>query len=187
MKAGDTAHAETCRIPNVVEAAAGTFKVPPLVALVVRDILERMMELEDRTLVRFRVNIKHIEVPEGIEVLAKSSFYDMRGIVDIRLPGSLKRIESRAFRNCIGLGQVTFDGDEIQIDEDAFRNCTSLKSVRTCDGAVYSFHGLNDIYRTDPEGVHTEKEQTGEALSGCTALMPCAVNPALRAGERAFA
>lgn len=26
-----------------------------------------------------------------------------------------------------------------------------------------------------------------EALSGCTALMPCAVNPALRAGERAFA
>ncbi len=187
VKAGDTAHAETCRIPNVVEAAAGTFKVPPLVALVVRDILERMMELEDRALVRFRVNIKHIEVPEGIEVLAKSSFYDMRGIVDIRLPGSLKRIESRAFRNCIGLEQVTFDGDEIQIDEDAFRNCTSLKSVRTCDGAVYSFHGLNDIYRTDPEGVHTEKEQTGEALSGCTALMPCAVNPALRAGERAFA
>ncbi len=165
VKAGDTAHAETCRIPNVVEAAAGTFKVPPLVALVVRDILERMMELEDRALVRFRVNIKHIEVPEGIEVLAKSSFYDMRGIVDIRLPGSLKRIESRAFRNCIGLEQVTFDGDEIQIDEDAFRNCTSLKSVRTCDGAVYSFHGLNDIYRTDPEGVHTEKEQTGEALA----------------------
>lgn len=187
VKAGDTEHAETYRIPNVVEAAAGTFKVPPLVALVVRDILERMMELEDRALVRFRVNIKHIEVPEGIEVLAKSSFYDMRGIVDIRLPGSLKRIESRAFRNCIGLEQVTFDGDEIQIDEDAFRNCTSLKSVRTCDGAVYSFHGLNDIYRTDPEGVHTEKEQTGEALSGCTALMPCAVNPALRAGERAFA
>ncbi len=187
VKAGDTEHAETCRIPNVVEAAAGTFKVPPLVALVVRDILERMMELEDRTLVRFRVNIKHIEVPEGIEVLAKSSFYDMRGIVDIRLPGSLKRIESRAFRNCIGLEQVTFDGDEVQIDEDAFRNCTSLKSVRTCDGAVYRFHGLNDIYRTDPEGVHTEKEQTGEALSGCTALMPCAVNPALRAGERAFA
>ena len=26
-----------------------------------------------------------------------------------------------------------------------------------------------------------------EALSGCTVLMPCAVNPALRAGERAFA
>ena len=140
---------ETVCIPNVVEVVAGAFRVPPLVELVVRDILERMMELEGRTLVRFRVNIKQIEIPEGIEVLAKSSFYDMRGIVDIRLPGSLKHIESRAFRNCIGLERVTFGGSEVEIDEDAFRNCTSLKSVRTCDGAEYTFHGLNDIYRTD--------------------------------------
>lgn len=139
---------ETYCIPNVVEVVAGAFKVPSLVELVVRDILERMMELEGRNLIRFRVNIKHIEVPEGIEVLAKSSFYDMRGIVDIRLPKSLRHIESRAFRNCIGLEQVTFGGSDVQIDEDAFRNCTSLKSVRTCDGAEYMFHGLNDIYKT---------------------------------------
>lgn len=138
---------ETYRIPNVVEVVAGAFRVSLLVELVVRDILERMMELEGRTLVRFRVNIKHIEVPEGIEVLARSSFYDMRGIVDIRLPESLRHIESRTFRNCIGLEQVTFGGSDVQIDEDAFRNCTSLKSVRTCDGAEYVFRGLNDIYR----------------------------------------
>lgn len=150
-KAESGASVETFCIPNVVEVVAGAFKVPPLVELVVRDILERMMELDGRTLVRFRVNIKHIDVPEGIEVLAKSSFYDMRGIVDITFPKSLKRIESRAFRNCIGLEQVTFGGSEVQIDEDAFRNCTSLKSVRTCDGAEYTFHGLNDIYRTDTE------------------------------------
>lgn len=141
------ADGETFCIPNVVDAAAGVCKVPPLIALVVRDILERMMELEGRTLVRFRVNIKHIEVPEGIEVLGKSSFYDLRGIVDIRLPKSLQRIESRAFRNCIGLEEVILGGNEVQIDEDAFRNCTSLKTVRTCDGAVYTFEGLKDIYK----------------------------------------
>lgn len=141
------ADGETFCIPNVVDAAAGACSVPPLIALVVRDILERMMELEGRTLVRFRVNIKHIEVPEGIEVLGKSSFYDLRGIVDIRLPKSLRKIESRAFRNCIGLEEVVLGGDGVQIDEDAFRNCTSLKTVRTCDGAVYTFEGLADIYR----------------------------------------
>ena len=161
---------ETYRIPNVVEVVAGAFYVPPLVELVVRDILERMMELEGRTLVRFRVNIKHMEVPEGIEVLAKSSFYDMRGIVDIRLPKSLRYIESRAFRNCIGLEQVTFGGSDVQIDEDAFRNCTSLKSVRTCDGAEYMFHGLNDIYKI--RAGHSDQQegtiQTGmECHSGC--------------------
>jgi len=148
---------ETYCIPNVVEVAAGAFKVPPLMELVVRDILERMMELEGRNLVRFRVNIKHMEVPEGIEVLVKSSFYDMRGIVDIKLPKSLKRIESRAFRNCIGLEQVTFGGSEVQIDEDAFRNCTSLKSVRTCDKAEYTFEGLHDIYRTETKEVPSQK------------------------------
>lgn len=141
------ADGETFCIPNVVDAAAGACSVPPLIALVVRDILERMMELEGRTLVRFRVNIKHIEVPEGIEVLGKSSFYDLRGIVDIRLPKSLRKIESRAFRNCIGLEEVVLGGDGLQIDEDAFRNCTSLKIVRTCDEAVYTFEGLEDIYR----------------------------------------
>lgn len=153
---------ETFCIPNVVEVVAGSCKVPRLVELVVRDILERMMELEGRTLVRFRVNIKHIEVPEGIEVLARSSFYDMRGIVDIKLPRSLRRIESRAFRNCIGLEQVTFGAGSVQIDEDAFRNCTSLKQVRTCDGAQYTFHGLKDIYRADPDS--TERREMVSAV-----------------------
>ena len=143
------ADGETYCIPNVVEVAAGTFTVPPLMELVVNDILLRMMELENRTLIRFHINIKHVEVPEGIEILAKSSFFDMRGILDIKLPSSLKRIESRAFRNCIGLEQVQLCGDAISIDEDAFRNCTSLRTVKTCDGTAYLFCGLSDIYRKE--------------------------------------
>lgn len=143
------ADGETYCIPNVVEVAAGTFAVPPLMELVVNDILLRMMELENRTLIRFRINIKHVEVPEGIEILAKSSFFDMRGILDIKLPSSLKRIESRAFRNCIGLEQVQLCGDAISIDEDAFRNCTSLRTVKSCDGTAYLFCGLSDIYRKE--------------------------------------
>lgn len=145
-------HEEVFRIPNVIDVAVGAFKVPRLIDLVVNDIVLRMMELEGRCLVRFRINIKHVEVPEGIEVLGKSSFYDMRGILDIRLPKSLKRIESRAFRNCIGLEQVTFGGDEVQIDEDAFRNCTSLKRIRTCGGKEYLFEGLSDIYKINQDG-----------------------------------
>lgn len=143
------ADGESLRIPNVVDVAVGAFKVPRLIGLVVEDIVLRMMELEGRTLVRFRVNIKHVEVPEGVEVLARSSFFDMRGIVDIRLPGTLERIESRAFRNCIGLEQVILGNDRVSIDADAFRNCTSLRSVRTCDGTEYVFGGLTDIYRVD--------------------------------------
>lgn len=144
------ADGETYFLPNVVEAAADSFFLPPLIKLVVQDIVLRMMELEYRTLVRFRINIKHVEVPEGIEVLAKSSFYDLRGIVDIKLPQSLRQIESRAFRNCIGLEQVILHGDTISIDKDAFRNCTALRSIQTSDGSVYLFHGLSDIFKIKP-------------------------------------
>ncbi len=163
------ADGETFHMPNLVDVAVGSFKVPPLIARVVRDILERMMELEGRTLVRFRVNIKHIEVPEGVEVLGKSSFYDMRGIVDIRLPRTLKKIESRAFRNCIGLEQVILGGNEIEIDEDAFRNCTSLKAVRTSDGTVYTFEGLHRLYRICSEASLSQEacaaSEKGEAAA----------------------
>lgn len=142
------AQGESFRMPNVIEAAVGELQVPSLVKLIVQDIL-RVMELDGRCLVRFRVNIKHVEVPEGIECLAKSCFYDMRGILTVKLPGTLKRIESRAFRNCIGLEKVIFGAEQVQIYEDAFRNCTSLTTVRTADGSEYIFSGLSDIYRTD--------------------------------------
>lgn len=144
------ADGETYFLPNVVEAAADSFFLPPLMKLVVQDIVLRMMELEYRTLIRFRINIKHVEVPEGVEILAKSSFYDLRGIVDIKLPQSLRLIESRAFRNCIGLEQVILQNDTVFIEKDAFRNCTALRSVQTSDSSVYLFHGLCDIFKKNP-------------------------------------
>ena len=142
------ADGETFKMSNVVEAAAGGLQAPSIVHLIVSDIL-RMMELDGKCLVRFRVNIKHVEVPEGIKVLAKSSFFDMRGILDIRLPRSLRQIESKAFRNCISLEKVIFGSDNVQIHRDAFRNCTSLKWVITCDGAEYMFSGLSDRYQLE--------------------------------------
>ncbi len=145
------ADGETYPIPNVVEAAAGLVPLPPRMACIVKDILLRMMEWEGRTLLRFRVNIKQVDVPEGIEVLAKSSFFDMRGIQEIKLPESLKRIENHAFRNCIGLERVIFGGNELDIAKDAFRNCTALRSVRTCDGTEYLFGGLEHIYKKERE------------------------------------
>ena len=80
-----------------------------------------MMELDGRCLVKFLTNLKHVEIPEGIEMLGKSCFFDKRGILSVKLPKSLKEIGSRAFRNCINLETVVFDGDPVRIHEDAFK------------------------------------------------------------------
>lgn len=146
---------DCCVIPNAVEAVAGDLPVPALVRLIAVDIL-RMMELEGRTLIRFLTNLKQVEIPEGIEALGKSCFFDKRGILSVKLPKSLKEIGSRAFRNCINLERVSFEGDAVRICGDAFKNCTSLKTIRTGDGKEYRFEGLAGMGGTDvPETVRS--------------------------------
>lgn len=128
-------------IPNAVEAVAGNMEVPPLVRAVAVDIL-RMMELDGRCLAKFQTNLKHVEIPEGIEKIGKSSFYDKRGIISVKFPVSLKEIDSRAFRNCISLEKVVFQGEPVRIHEDAFKNCSSLKEVVMPGGMVYKVEGI---------------------------------------------
>ena len=147
---------EHVRIANAVEAAASGQDMPPLARQVVTDIL-KMMELEGRRLVRFLINLKHVEIPEGVESLAKSCFFDKRGIVSVTLPGSLREIESRAFRNCISLEQIEFQGEEMQgeeveIREDAFRNCTSLKTIRLGKKQEYQLTGLVGVTEVSGNG-----------------------------------
>lgn len=138
------ADGECLNIISAVEVVAGAVQVPSLVRTIADDIL-KMMELDGRKLVRFIANIKHIEVPEGVEILSKSCFFDMRGMTTVSLPASLKAIESRAFRNCINLTEVSFNGEQVEIREDAFKNCTSLKLVRTYRGEEYTFSGISGL------------------------------------------
>lgn len=128
-------------IPNAVEAVAGDMPLPGLVRKIAADIL-RMMKLDGRTVVEFLTNLKHVEIPEGVEKIGKSAFFDKRGILSIKLPKSLKEIESRAFRNCISLETVIFEGDGLRIHEDAFKNCTSLKYILTPDGTRHELAGV---------------------------------------------
>lgn len=138
------ADGEVCRIANVVEALLGKKDLPVLVRTIAVDVL-RMMELEGSCLLRFLTNLKHVEIPEGIESLAKSCFFDKRGIISVVFPKSLKEIGSRAFRNCINLERVVFQGEEVQIREDAFKNCSSLRYICTGEGETYELSGIHRL------------------------------------------
>lgn len=135
---------ESWHIPNVVEVLAGEMQVPSLVRVIAGDAL-RMIELEGRCLIRYLINLKHVEIPEGIESLGTGCFFDKRGILSVKLPKSVRKIGSRAFRNCISLEKVSFEGEAPNICVDAFKNCTSLKSIKTKDGKEYSFGGLASL------------------------------------------
>ncbi len=149
----------TYRFPNAVEAVAGEMELPRLVRAIAVDIL-RMMELEGRCLLTFRTNLKHVDIPEGIERIGKSCFFDKRGIGSVRFPRSLKEIGSRAFRNCINLETVIFEGKEISIHEDAFKNCSSLKTIRMPGNLQYELEGIGGLQGTEvPEQVRLIQKQ----------------------------
>lgn len=137
------ADGETYHIGNAVNVVTGECAVPDVIGVIAEDIL-RMMELDGRCLVKFLTNIKHVEIPEGIDKIGKSCFFDKRGILSVKLPKSLRVIESRAFRNCINLEKVVFLGEiaGIQVCEDAFKNCTTLKEIQTMDGKLYQITGI---------------------------------------------
>ncbi len=145
--------------PNAVEVIAGELEVPLLVHAIAVDIL-RMMELEGRCLVKFLTNLKHVEIPEGIERIGKSSFFDKRGIISVKFPSTLKEIESRAFRNCISLEAVVFGQEQAVIHEDAFKNCSSLKEVCVLGGGSYGMEGISGVFGEEiPALVRTIQKQ----------------------------
>ena len=146
-------------IPTLVDAAVGELNVPDLIHQIVADVLS-MFELDSRCLVRFRTNLKHAEIPEGIEEIGRSCFFDKRGVLSVTLPASLKEIKDRAFRNCIGLEKITFHGNNVKIDDDAFKNCSSLKKIFMPGGREFSLQGItNSASGEIPELVKTIHQQ----------------------------
>ncbi len=116
---------------------------PDLIRAIAKDIY-RIMEIENGCLVKFLTNLTHAEIPEGITSLGKSSFFDKKGMISIKLPASLTHIDCRAFRNCINLEKITFGNDQLTVSPDAFKNCTTLKYVELPDGTQYELSGLPD-------------------------------------------
>lgn len=145
--------------PNAVEVVAGEMAVPGLVRAIAVDVL-RMMELEGRCLAKFLTNLKHVEIPEGIEKIGKSAFFDKRGIISVQFPATLQEIESRAFRNCISLEAVAFRREEIVVHEDGFQNCSALREVRMPEGAAFGIEGIAGLSGEDiPALVRTVRKQ----------------------------
>lgn len=146
-------------IPTLVDAVVGELNVPDLIHQIIADVLS-MFELDGRCLVRFRTNLKHAEIPEGIEEIGRSCFFDKRGILSVTLPASLKEIKDRAFRNCINLEKITFRSSKVKIDDDAFKNCSSLKKIFMPGGREFSFQGItNSASGEIPELVKTIHQQ----------------------------
>ncbi len=135
---------EVFAINHVVDILSGKEVVLPIIRTIVSDIYA-ILEIEQGILVRYLNNVKHVELPEGITAIAKSCFYDKRGIQSIVFPKSLQTIGARAFRNCISLEKVEFLREDVEIEEAAFQNCSSLCEIRMPGNRTYQLSGLREL------------------------------------------
>lgn len=130
-----------CNIESIIEIMSSNSKVHPIIKAIAEDIY-RMLEINDGVLMKFLINVKDVDIPNGIKVIGKSCFFDKKGIISLKLPKTLTHIESKAFRNCINLERVEFTCNDVTISDDAFKNCTTLKYITLEDGSTYELKGL---------------------------------------------
>lgn len=74
-------------------------------------------------------NLTSISIPEGVKVIAISSFSNCTSLSSITIPKGVTKIGKRAFYNCTSLISIFIPNSVVSIEEGAFYNCTSLTSI----------------------------------------------------------
>ncbi|MCR5828945.1 MAG: leucine-rich repeat domain-containing protein [Lachnospiraceae bacterium] len=127
-----TLSGKTYEVGNLIAAMDSHADYPSLIKSVAKSVYHSM-QIENGVLTKFTINLKKIDLPEGITAIGKGCFFDKKGVVGISLPASLKEIKSNAFLNCIGLEEVIFKSKDVILDKKAFRGCSNLKKVTVVD------------------------------------------------------
>ncbi len=68
-------------------------------------------------------------IPDGIQLIAGSSFQGCSGLTEIVIPNSMKIIGSVAFSGCSGLTSIDIPESVISIGDYTFQNCNNITSL----------------------------------------------------------
>lgn len=78
-------------------------------------------------------NLKHANIPEGVENLGDGMFMNCKNLESVRIPSTVQHIGANCFSDCQLLTQITIPeaaGNSPQsIGQNAFNNCTALGDI----------------------------------------------------------
>ncbi|MBQ7338546.1 MAG: leucine-rich repeat domain-containing protein [Clostridia bacterium] len=102
--------------------------------------------------------IPGVYLSDGIEVIEKGAFSNMKRLTALRLPDTLLSIGEGAFRNCVELKSITIPVGVDTISENAFYDCVKLELAVLPDGLIeignYAFRNCYELVRADlPDSV----------------------------------
>lgn len=122
------------------------------------------------------MEIKKLEIPDGITSIDFNSFVNCSGLTSVTFPNSVTSIGNSAFRCCTALTSLTIPCNVNSIGDYAFQGCEGLTSV-TIPTSVTSigmdaFEGCSGLLSvTIPNSVTTISDNTFQFCSGLLSVM----------------
>lgn len=96
-------------------------------------------------------NLKYVELPEGLEIISNSKFFQCFKLERVNIPSTVTKIDIQAFSQCVSLKNINFSPNLKIIDKNAFSGCISLTSVDLSNVntiGIDAFNGCNSLVYT---------------------------------------
>ncbi len=151
------------------------------------------------------VNIREVNLPDGITAVPSRAFYGCSALTSVRLPSELETVGESAFENCGSLNAIIIPDTLNELGLNAFKGCNSITSIKlpfigdsktgeTNKFMSYLFGGTSDednfeLVPTSLASVAITGWQTvpDRAFMNCTSIESVSLGASLSAiGEDAF-
>ncbi len=88
-----------------------------------------ILSKDGKKLVAISKDIETYDIPNTVETIGQTAFYNRRKLKEIVIPQNIKTIEDRAFDNSTNLSKVEISSNIENISTYAFSRCNSLKGI----------------------------------------------------------
>ena len=114
--------------------------------------------IKNGVLKQYKGSDEVVYVPEGVQVIGKYAFRDVRSIREIHFPDTVTEIGEGAFYFCLKLESIDIPDSVTFIGERAFAECRELKTINLSHSITSiegrTFFGCESLEQIDiPEGV----------------------------------
>lgn len=92
----------------------------------------------DKRLIWVPIDVKgKFEIPQGIQIIGNSAFYNNTNLTSIVIPDSVITIEDNAFQWCSKLSELSIPSSVTTIGDNAYTGCSKLKTLSIPEGLTH--------------------------------------------------
>ena len=97
----------------------------------------------------YRSAVTEAVIPEGVESIGESAFFECFSLERVVIPASCKKVGANAFKGCSALRELVIEEGVEALSDYSFNGCSALKTVKIPDGVYeignFAFEGCNSL------------------------------------------